>query len=846
MNRDVKYGWQSGAQRHNGQHRLSSLAWLIAGVLLYGGAAQADYRFSSSLLQIGNTPPTEVDLALFSEADQQPPGEYRVDIFLNEQQRDTRALAFSLQPDGQGREHLQPCLQREDLEGFGVDMAAFPALRQTEGCINLPQAIPGAKAELLFEQQQLKLSIPQAALKRQARGYVPPEQWDSGIPALLSNYTLRGANDRNRQGGGNTSSYFVNLRNGVNWGAWRLRHDGVWNRDEQGQAHWRTLNSYVQRDITQLNGLLTLGDAATPGDIFDSVPLRGLLLASVEEMYPDSLRGYSPVVRGIARSNAEVIVRQNGVVIDQRYVPPGAFEISDLYAVSGSGDLDVTIKESDGTEQRLLVPFASLPVLQREGRLSYGLAAGQYRAPDASADDEKFMQGTLIYGLPLGTTLYGGGQWANRYRSLAIGVGQNLGRAGALSLDVTQSWARRPEEAAQRSERQGKMWRLRYEKSFPLTGTQLSLAGYRHASEGYRTLQQAMQTLGGSNNAATRSRKELSLQQGLGPLPGSLFLSLAEDQSWHEQGKRQSVSLGYNGSLAGVSYGLNYSQNKSYRAQTDRVVALNVSVPLNLWAHNTWGSYGISNAQNGKTLQTLGVNGTALQGDNLNWGLTGGYGNQGEGENGNLTLGYRGSKALLGAGLSLDGQRQRVNYDMQGGVLLHAGGITLSQPLNDTVALVRAPGAGGVSVVNQVGVKTDDRGYAVVPYLSAYRQNMIALDPTTLADDVELGLTSQTVIPTRGAVVLADYQTKVGARMMMTLTRADGRPVPFGATASLMGSEDGGSIVGDGGLLFLAGAPLSGALHVQWGKQADQQCRANYALPETAGAEIAEIAAQCR
>lgn len=183
---------------------------------------------------------------------------------------------------------------------------------------------------------------------------------------------------------------------------------------------------------------------------------------------------------------------------------------------------------------------------------------------------------------------------------------------------------------------------------------------------------------------------------------------------------------------------------------------------------------------------------------------------------------------------------------MQGGVLLHAGGITLSQPLNDTVALVRAPGAGGVSVVNQVGVKTDDRGYAVVPYLSAYRQNMIALDPTTLADDVELGLTSQTVIPTRGAVVLADYQTKVGARMMMTLTRADGRPVPFGATASLMGSEDGGSIVGDGGLLFLAGAPLSGALHVQWGKQADQQCRANYALPETAGAEIAEIAAQCR
>jgi len=203
-------------------------------------------------------------------------------------------------------------------------------------------------------------------------------------------------------------------------------------------------------------------------------------------------------------------------------------------------------------------------------------------------------------------------------------------------------------------------------------------------------------------------------------------------------------------------------------------------------------------------------------------------------------------EARLGAGLSHDGQRQRLNYDVQGGVLLHAGGVTLSQPLNGTVALVRAPGAGGVSVVNQVGVKTDSRGYAVVPYLSAYRQNAIALDPTTLADDVELGLTSQTVIPTRGAVVLADYQTKVGARMMMTLTRADGRPVPFGAIATLAGAGGEGSIVGDGGQLFLAGMPANGMLHVQWGKQPDQQCQVVYGLPETAGPEIPEIAAECR
>lgn len=63
-------------------------------------------------------------------------------------------------------------------------------------------------------------------------------------------------------------------------------------------------------------------------------------------MMPDSLKGYAPVVRGIARTNAQVIIRQNGYVIYQSYVAPGAFEINDMFPTGGSGDLFVTIKGS--------------------------------------------------------------------------------------------------------------------------------------------------------------------------------------------------------------------------------------------------------------------------------------------------------------------------------------------------------------------------------------------------------------------------------------------------------------------------------------------------------------------
>jgi outer membrane usher protein len=59
------------------------------------------------------------------------------------------------------------------------------------------------------------------------------------------------------------------------------------------------------------------------------------------------MKGYSPVVRGIAQSNAQVTIRQNGYVIYQSYVPAGPFAISDLYPTAGSGDLNVTIKEAE-------------------------------------------------------------------------------------------------------------------------------------------------------------------------------------------------------------------------------------------------------------------------------------------------------------------------------------------------------------------------------------------------------------------------------------------------------------------------------------------------------------------
>lgn len=839
--------------------RQTPLAWLIscqvAMLMGFSGLAQARDYFNPALLEIDNPDQRGVDLSVFEEGDTQAPGKYRVDIYVNREMVETRDIDFSLSRDRSGRNSLQPCLDGELLEALGVRVDAIPAIKAGGKCVDIAQAIPQASSTFRFNQQRLELSIPQAALKMRARGYVSPEKWNSGIPALLANYSFSGANNKARRGDSRDSdSYYLNLRSGLNLGAWRLRNYSTWNRDSNGEKQWRSINTYLQRDIIALKSRLTLGDGTSASDVFDSVPFRGAQLSSDDNMLPDSMKGYAPVVRGIAKSNAQVTIRQHSYVIYQSYVPPGPFEITDLYPTSGSGDLQVTIKEADGSEQNLTVPFASVPVLQREGRFKYSIASGQFRSYRNGVDKRPFTQATGIYGLPWGATIYGGIQAASKYQALALGWGQNLGLLGALSADVTQAWTKpelRPKE-------HGQSWRLRYGKSFAETGTSFSLASYRYSTKGFYTMQEALETY--TNGASItyplhkKSRSELTMNQNLWEGAGALSLSLMNEEFWNDSRRSQSASVGYNNSWSGVSYGLYYTYAKNgYNSDgnrtnnEDHIVAFNVSVPLSRWLPGANATYSVNSSRNGSTSNRVGLYGSALEGRNLSYSISQGYTSQGQGASGNANADYRGGLGRVNVGYGYDRDSQRLSYGLEGGILLHENGLTLSQPLGDTVALVKAPGASGVHIQNQTGVKTDWRGYAVVPYQSPYRRNNINLDTTSLPDDVDITLTSQSVVPTQGAVVRAEFKTNIGQRVLMTLLRQGGAVVPFGATVTdLLNPDNSSAIVGDNGQVYLSGLADSGKLNVKWGNGASQQCQVTYSLGDKVqNSTIRTVNAQC-
>lgn len=815
---------------------------LVCGLGITSPMAQAEDYFNPAALEM-TSEPSAIDLEKFSVSGGQMPGPYRVDIYLNDSRIDTRDVNFV---DVNGK--LQPEFTPAELRAMGVKLDAFPALQLLD--VNKPLTglegyIPHAASQFDFNQQRLNLSIPQAALTSEARGYVDPSQWDQGMPAALLNYTFSGASTRVDRRSDRQDNYYLNLRSGVNLGAWRLRNYSTLNN---GNA--QNVNTFLQRDVQPLQAQLTLGDSASPGEVFDSVQFRGAQLASDDNMIPDSLKGFAPVVRGIAQSNAQVTVRQNGYIIYQTYVPPGAFAITDLYPTSSSGDLAITITEADGTERHLVQPFSAVPVMLREGRMKYAATAGEYRSSNTQASTPTFAQGTLIYGLPANTTVYGGLLVSERYNAQVMGVGHGFGTLGSISLDVTQAST----QLRDGSRHRGQSYRFQYAKDIEATNTTFTLAGYRYSTRGFYDFRDANE-LGTfdpnawQQNSNKRSKAQVNINQSLKSF-GNLYLSAWQQDYWQMSGYERNVSAGYNLSYNSITYGLSYTYSQAPgNNANDQQFAFNVQIPLGKWLSNSWASYNINSSRRGSTNQQVGLSGTALADNNLSYNLQQSYGNRGQGASSNANASYKGTYGEMQGGFNTSGDAQQINYGLQGGIVVHPYGVTFSQQQGETLALVRAPGASNVKVQNNSGVRTDWRGYAVVPYVSTYRQNRIVLDTETLAEDVDIDGSIQTVTPTRGAVVLADFNTRVGKRVLLTLSYL-GKPVPFGAIATLRqpkGALENSGIIGTDGQLYLSGVPDKGELQVQWGNASNQQCQLNFTLPATEGAaSVLTLTAACR
>lgn len=819
------------------------------------------------------------DLSRFEHGNPVLPGVYSADIYLNNVwvgRRDVRFVAPAANVSA------TPCIDRRMLDQLNLHPAKLPAetlasLSDPKACVSMGSIVTAATASFDMSQLRLDITVPQAYLGQQARGYVNPEYWDAGVPAALLNYNFNSYRSNSR-GQSQTSSY-LGVNSGINLGPWHLREDGTLNwqsgmAGEPSRRHWQNIDTYIQRDLASLRARLTIGDSFTDGAVFDSYGIRGIQLGTDDRMLPQSLQGYAPIVRGIAQTNAKVSVRQNGVEIYETTVSPGPFVINDLYPTGYGGSLQVTVTEADGHVSTFSVPYASVAQLLRPGITRFDIAIGQLR--DATSQHRPpVLQATVQHGFNNFLTGYAGIAGSQGYGAVLAGTAINT-RYGALAVDLTQSDAHIPGYATQ----SGQSLRVTYSKVIPSTQTNLSVATYRYSTGGFLSLPQAelardyarqgrnafgvvtqptvpmvdgvplqsaltpaqQAALAGSAFTTNpilsaigvqrqRSNFTLSLNQPLGHAGGSIYANVSASTYWNRRGNDTQFQVGYNNHFHQLTYGISATRSVDPLGRYDNQYFVSLSLPLGRNTHSPTFTLNFNHDQQSGSQTQAMVNGTLGSDSQFNYNATATHASNNGGNAGSLNVGYRSPYAVLNASYGVGSGYSQASVNMSGSVIAHQGGVTFGQPLGDTVGIVYLPNAAGAHLANAPGARVDHFGYAVVPYLMPYQLNTIQIDPKGLPLDVQLDATSAQVVPYAGAVVMLKFKTENGRTVIVSTHFKDGQAVPFGAEV-LNQKGDTLGVVGQAGQVLLRGVDQSGRLTAHWqdDKGAQQSCSFDYRL----------------
>jgi len=635
------------------------------------------------------------------------------------------------------------------------------------------------------QRRQLTIRVDNDILSR-ARGDVPFSRHDNGITAFRLDYQVNASRTAAATDGGNhrQDAVYATLNPGINMGPWRARstfnysRDGTPAIDGKRDPSWTRDATFLTRDIGRWRSRVVLGEGQTDNLLFDSIPFTGASLSSEDSLLPDYLEAFTPVVRGIASSNAEVLIRQRGVLFYHTTVAPGPFILFDVRPPSSSGDISVTVREADGTEHVSVVPYTAMPLLTHGKVWKYAFNAGRYR-PLYGNDypRDAFLQATAGYGLPHKLSVYGGLLSTAGYQGTSAGMGWDLDKWGALSFDVVRSHV--GEEIADADGRQS---RLRYAKSIAATGTGISLDIRRYGGGHFRSLETLMardqqfafwSELVGEEEAADwvretspRMQVRMEFKQNVGDT-GSLYATLSRHRYASDTPTRMSAQLGmtWYGSHFDLDVQASHTRIGSSATTTAQV---SLSIPLGASSGTTL-RYGASGERDEEGAVTWNnrVSGSAMRDYRLNYAVNQKtvHGDSAANES-SARFTYQADAARWGVGYTQGRGRRRADASIEGSIIAWPDGVVLGQPLGETVGIIDAPGFQDSSIDGQLATRTDARGRAVVSYLTPYRVNRLGLDGITLGDKYDFDSLFREVVPTNGAILLVPISPEPTAPLL--------------------------------------------------------------------------------
>ena len=776
-----------------------------------------------------------------------PAGLFGVEVHINGKRIDTMQILFK---EVEGSDNARPCLNASTIQKLKLKTRFYTAKAaelfkradnansQSEGppapCLFINEIIESAHEKYDRGELILEFTVPQAASKPGNDFGVLDLNY--GESAGFSNYSA--SSYQLSSPTGKQSSQFVSLNAGVNLVPWQIRSSVYLSQTDNSDLKASYGDYLIKRTFVDWKSTLMLGNLNSQSQTLGGVTARGMRLSSEEHLMPYEDRIYNPTVKGIARSNARVQLKQNGLVFSEQNVPPGPFEFDDLRPPSNVGDIEVIVTDAGGGQQQFYLPYSNVGGRLNPGSVRYSLMFGQYQVPDGS--NLLIAQGGIRYGWNEVFTPSLEYFISERYVAAATGVvldnflGSQFGSLALSNIDY-------PINASGYSLRFGLNGGV---------GDALRLSYQRQQnSENYFDPSVALSyqpaIYGAANNTGVVNG--LSLSTNI-PSLGTFSFSYSSQDIGQQTDANQNINLSYSRFIAGLNLYASANRAKNnfgwLSANSNWSANVGVSIPIRFGFGGGNLTADGSASESGARSNRVGYNGR--WNEHASYGLT--YGAQNGAYSASLgtDISHSMGSANLGVSQSSTGSTQ-LSLGNSGSIVLHRNGFLMGPSVGDTFGIVEVPSGKDVQIQGQVGRLNSD-GFGLISYLSPFADNQIYLDLEKSNMDLELDSTVANVAPVSGSIVRLAFKSRKGYPLLVTFTSEEEIAIPVGANLL----DESGATVGvsgpNNGALARVAQP-SGSLTAKWGDLSEQACIAAYgfdAQSRPASAEAQAIILKCQ
>lgn len=722
--------------------------------------------------------------------DKKPEGFYHSIIHINNRKKMAKLLYFKNVDN-----KLTPCLSINDLTSLGIDTDFYKITKENQEITPLSDYSIDFKYQ--FSNQKLNLIIPQKALMKKTDYVINEQDWDDGITALFTQYSYWIKYHQKK-----STEQKLNLHSGINIGAWRVRSQSGfnWNKDRYQS---KLSSIYTYRQINSFSSLFYGGKFSPTTRILSNNKIIGFQLISNNLIANKSLYANSPIIEGIADTQAQVIIKQGDKIIYETTVPPGPFLLNSLPSI-GSEKLTLEIKETDGRVKVSTHYFTSLPNQLNKGSYQYNLISGTL-SDHPNNKKPIFLLAEFSYGLSQKITSYSAIKKHDKRQNYLSGLSLDLGILGGLATNISY----------EKNNNNKIKYQFRYQKNIPITQTH-----FTSEMSFYHYLDNSL-----SENSI-KKKHSISLSKNINKL-GYLSLNY-HAKTYHNSSKEFEIGASFSSSFNNLNYHLKYDFKKE-KYFSDHYFSFNFQVPIGNSEHHHW----INNRTNYQTNNKHYTNSTNIGGvlfnNNLGYSINYQHSQHSKRKSNQFSANTRYQNNYQS--YSFSGNKSENNYNLNfsvnGALVLHSEGITLTPRLGKTFALVNTQGITGIKTSFSPNLETDIFGNLILNNITPYRINNIKLNAETLPQSAETEYYSKSVIPTLGAISKIIFPIKTGYRIIFKSIT----PLPFASKVTVLDKEDNiisQGLVTEKNVIFLSGTPDHGLIKVKWGE--DKQCQFNYNL----------------